>query len=163
MSYRWCCLDAHHTVEKELVFMKTGFLERGLSVVLRLDAHLSGLASCPVSSKLSEGQPTQYWPCPHTVRRLRWYGDSYTQGLSRVHTTTYQVHRYLFRQHRHHICSPLPPSCPKTTPPRPHVWLSINMFLFGFVTMMQGVVSNYGGLITCRFFLGCFETGMFPG
>lgn len=45
----------------------------------------------------------------------------------------------------------------------PHVWLSINMFLFGFTTMMQGVVRNYGGLVTCRFFLGLFETGMFPG
>ncbi|SPN96651.1 related to nicotinamide mononucleotide permease [Cephalotrichum gorgonifer] len=46
---------------------------------------------------------------------------------------------------------------------KPHVWLSINMFLFGFVTMMQGLVQNYAGLVACRFFLGVFETGMFPG
>ncbi|KAH8688239.1 major facilitator superfamily domain-containing protein [Ilyonectria robusta] len=46
---------------------------------------------------------------------------------------------------------------------RPHVWLSINMFLFGFTTMMQGLVKNYSGLIATRFFLGVFETGMFPG
>ena len=45
----------------------------------------------------------------------------------------------------------------------PHVWLSINMFAFGFTTMMQGLVKNYAGLVTCRFFLGVFETGMFPG
>lgn len=65
----------------------------------------------------------------------------------------------------------------------PHVWLSINMFGFGFVTIMQGLVQNYGGLLvrmiklasvdsradmaindqTTRFFLGLFETGMFPG
>ncbi|PNY26791.1 transporter [Tolypocladium capitatum] len=46
---------------------------------------------------------------------------------------------------------------------RPHVWLSVNMFLFGFTTMMQGLVQNYSGLLACRFFLGLFETGMFPG
>lgn len=46
---------------------------------------------------------------------------------------------------------------------RPHVWLSINMFLFGFTTMMQGLVQNYSGLVATRFFLGLFETGMFPG
>lgn len=46
---------------------------------------------------------------------------------------------------------------------KPHVWLGANMFLFGFTTMMQGLVQNYGGLVTCRFFLGLFETGMFPG
>lgn len=42
---------------------------------------------------------------------------------------------------------------------KPHVWLSINMFLFGFVTIMQGLVKSYGGLLTTRFFLGLFETG----
>ncbi|KAF4584158.1 putative transporter [Ophiocordyceps camponoti-floridani] len=46
---------------------------------------------------------------------------------------------------------------------RPHVWLALNMFLFGFTTMMQGLVRSYGGLLACRFFLGLFETGMFPG
>lgn len=46
---------------------------------------------------------------------------------------------------------------------RPHVWLSLNMFLFGLTTMMQGLVQNYAGLLTTRFFLGLFETGMFPG
>lgn len=46
---------------------------------------------------------------------------------------------------------------------KPHVWLSLNMFLFGFVTIMQGIVKSYSGLLTTRFFLGLFETGMFPG
>lgn len=46
---------------------------------------------------------------------------------------------------------------------RPHVWLALNMGLFGFATAMQGVVNNYGGLLATRFFLGVFETGMFPG
>jgi hypothetical protein len=27
----------------------------------------------------------------------------------------------------------------------------------------QGLVSNWGGLMTTRFFLGLFEAGMFPG
>ncbi|KAF2861832.1 MFS general substrate transporter [Piedraia hortae CBS 480.64] len=46
---------------------------------------------------------------------------------------------------------------------RPRLWLSINMFLFGFATMMQGFVKSYGSLVAVRFFLGLFETGMFPG
>lgn len=46
---------------------------------------------------------------------------------------------------------------------KPHIWLSLNMFLFGFVTIMQGLVQNYSGLLTTRFFLGVFESGMFPG
>ncbi|CAK4026936.1 uncharacterized transporter -like [Lecanosticta acicola] len=45
----------------------------------------------------------------------------------------------------------------------PRVWLSANMFFFGFTTIMQGVVKSYGGLLATRFFLGVFETGMFPG
>ncbi|KAL1756348.1 major facilitator superfamily domain-containing protein [Schizophyllum commune] len=46
---------------------------------------------------------------------------------------------------------------------RPHVWLSICMFGFGLVTMLQGFVFNWGGLMTTRWFLGVFEAGMFPG
>jgi hypothetical protein len=46
---------------------------------------------------------------------------------------------------------------------KPHVWLSICMFMFGLVTICQGLVKGYGGFITTRFFLGLFEAGMFPG
>lgn len=46
---------------------------------------------------------------------------------------------------------------------RPSVWLAINMFGFGLVTLLQGLVQNYSGLLATRFFLGVFETGMFPG
>ena len=46
---------------------------------------------------------------------------------------------------------------------RPHVWLSACMFLFGLVTVCQGLVQGYSGLLTTRFFLGLAETGMFPG
>ncbi|KAK1140249.1 High-affinity nicotinic acid transporter [Aspergillus melleus] len=46
---------------------------------------------------------------------------------------------------------------------KPHVWLSMCMFLFGLVMICQGLVSNWGGLMTTRWFLGMFETGMFPG
>jgi MFS family permease len=40
---------------------------------------------------------------------------------------------------------------------RPHVWLSICMFGFGVVTVLQGLTKNYAGLIATRFFLGLFE------
>ncbi|KAK4575146.1 High-affinity nicotinic acid transporter [Recurvomyces mirabilis] len=46
---------------------------------------------------------------------------------------------------------------------RPHVWLSLNMFLFGFAMIMQGIVKSFGGLLATRFFLGLFEASMFPG
>jgi MFS family permease len=46
---------------------------------------------------------------------------------------------------------------------RPNVWLSLCMFMFGLVSICQGLVSSYGGLLTTRFFLGLFESGMFPG
>jgi len=35
--------------------------------------------------------------------------------------------------------------------------------MFGLVSICQGLVSSYGGLLTTRFFLGIFESGMFPG
>jgi hypothetical protein len=37
------------------------------------------------------------------------------------------------------------------------------MFMFGLVMIFQGLVSNWSGLMATRFFLGVFETGMFPG
>ena len=41
---------------------------------------------------------------------------------------------------------------------KPHVWLSGCMFLFGFVTVMQGLVHNWSGLLATRFFLGLAES-----
>ena len=46
---------------------------------------------------------------------------------------------------------------------KPRIWLSICMFTFGLVTLLQGFVQNYSGLLATRFFLGLAETGMFPG
>jgi MFS family permease len=40
---------------------------------------------------------------------------------------------------------------------RPHVWLSVSMFGFGLVTLLQGFCQNYSGLLASRFFLGLFE------
>lgn len=39
----------------------------------------------------------------------------------------------------------------------PRVWLSGCMFMFGLVTVCQGLVQNYSGLLATRFFLGFFE------
>jgi len=35
--------------------------------------------------------------------------------------------------------------------------------MFGLVTLLQGLAVNYTGILVTRFFLGVFETGMFPG
>jgi hypothetical protein len=40
---------------------------------------------------------------------------------------------------------------------RPHLWLSICMFMFGLVTILQGLTKGYSGLLATRFFLGLFE------
>jgi MFS family permease len=45
----------------------------------------------------------------------------------------------------------------------PRLWLSGCMVGFGVVSVCQGLVQSYGGLLTTRFFLGVFEAGMFPG
>lgn len=46
---------------------------------------------------------------------------------------------------------------------KPHLWLSLCMVLFGAVSIAQGFVRSFGGLVTTRWFLGMFEAGMFPG
>ncbi len=45
----------------------------------------------------------------------------------------------------------------------PSTWLSLLIFLWGVAAMCQGLVTSYAGLVACRFFLGVFEAGVFPG
>ncbi|KAF8629371.1 hypothetical protein AX17_005667 [Amanita inopinata Kibby_2008] len=45
----------------------------------------------------------------------------------------------------------------------PNLMLPTMLTLWGIVTTLQGVVHNYQGLLACRFFLGLFEGGVFPG
>lgn len=45
----------------------------------------------------------------------------------------------------------------------PRIWLSVCCLGFGIVSIAQGLVQNYAGLLVTRFFLGVFECGMFPG
>ena len=45
---------------------------------------------------------------------------------------------------------------------KPHMWLSAMILLFGVVTICMAYSRNYGGIVTCRLFLGIFEAGSFP-
>jgi len=45
----------------------------------------------------------------------------------------------------------------------PSTWLSLIMTLWGIATVGQGVVKTFGGLVACRFLVGLFEAGLFPG
>ncbi|KIL64781.1 hypothetical protein M378DRAFT_126308 [Amanita muscaria Koide BX008] len=45
----------------------------------------------------------------------------------------------------------------------PNLMLPTMLTLWGVVATLQGVVTNYSGLLACRFFLGLFEGGVFPG
>ncbi|EJC99321.1 MFS general substrate transporter [Fomitiporia mediterranea MF3/22] len=51
--------------------------------------------------------------------------------------------------------------CLKRT--RPSIWLPILMLLWGITMTMQGLVHDYGSLLTTRIFLGIFEAGFYPG
>ncbi|KAJ7592019.1 major facilitator superfamily domain-containing protein [Mycena floridula] len=45
----------------------------------------------------------------------------------------------------------------------PNLVLPTMLTMWGLVTLFQGFVTNYQGLLVCRFFLGLFEGGVFPG
>ncbi len=45
----------------------------------------------------------------------------------------------------------------------PNYLLPTLMTICGIITILQGVVTSYGGLLACRFFLGVFEGGTVPG
>jgi len=46
---------------------------------------------------------------------------------------------------------------------RPSLFLPATMVAWGIVMTVMGLVSSFGGLMTCRFFLGLAEAGLFPG
>ncbi|KAH8597839.1 MFS transporter [Bisporella sp. PMI_857] len=45
----------------------------------------------------------------------------------------------------------------------PSTWLSGLAFCWGIISMCQGFVTTHAGLVACRFLLGVFESGAFPG
>lgn len=46
---------------------------------------------------------------------------------------------------------------------RPSLYLSGIIAAWGVVTIGMGVTHSFGGLVGCRFLLGVFEAGFFPG
>jgi MFS family permease len=46
---------------------------------------------------------------------------------------------------------------------RPSLYLSGIIAAWGVVTIGMGVTQSFGGLVGCRFLLGVFEAGFFPG
>jgi hypothetical protein len=46
---------------------------------------------------------------------------------------------------------------------RPSFWLGGLSLCWGFITLGQGLVKTYHGLIVLRIFLGLFEAGLVPG
>ena len=46
---------------------------------------------------------------------------------------------------------------------RPRWYVSLLCVIFGLATVGQGLVTNLGGLIGCRFLVGAAEAGGFPG
>ncbi len=45
----------------------------------------------------------------------------------------------------------------------PNYLLPALLISWGIAATLQGIVTSYGGLLACRFFLGLFEGGLFPG
>jgi MFS family permease len=48
----------------------------------------------------------------------------------------------------------------KTTP---RIWLPTLTLVWGVVATLLGIVQNYSGFLSSRFFLGVAESGLFPG
>ena len=46
---------------------------------------------------------------------------------------------------------------------RPSRWMALMMLCWGAMTMLLGAVHNFSSLVAVRFFLGAFESGLFPG
>jgi len=46
---------------------------------------------------------------------------------------------------------------------RPSIFLPVIMVLWGICMTCMGLVHNFGGLMTARWFLGITEAGLFPG
>lgn len=46
---------------------------------------------------------------------------------------------------------------------RPSRWLPLIMVAWGTVMTLMGIVQNYQGLLSARFFLGVAEAGLYPG
>jgi MFS family permease len=45
----------------------------------------------------------------------------------------------------------------------PHIYCAIAVFFWGFVATIQAAITNWSGLMTCRFFLGVAEAMFGPG
>lgn len=46
---------------------------------------------------------------------------------------------------------------------RPSIWIPSIMVAWGLMTIMLGIVTNFGGLLAVRCALGLAEGGLFPG
>ncbi|KAH8922657.1 MFS general substrate transporter [Atractiella rhizophila] len=46
---------------------------------------------------------------------------------------------------------------------RPSIWFSLILVAWGICMLVQGLVHDYSGLLTARWFLGMTEAGLFPG
>jgi len=45
----------------------------------------------------------------------------------------------------------------------PRVFFTTIILLWGLIMTLMGLVTNYSGLLACRWFLGLAEAGLFPG
>ncbi|KAK6457960.1 transporter of nicotinic acid [Scheffersomyces xylosifermentans] len=45
---------------------------------------------------------------------------------------------------------------------KPHIWLSALIVSFGAISIGMGFVTNFGGLVACRFLIGITEASTFP-
>ncbi|KAJ9215692.1 hypothetical protein DTO166G4_2798 [Paecilomyces variotii] len=79
---------------------------------------------------------------------LKITGDQYLNGL-----TLYFVGYVLFEVPCNIVLK-------KTTP---RLWLPTLTLVWGIISTLLGVVQNYSGYLSSRFFLGVAESGLFPG
>ena len=89
----------------------------------------------------------------------REQGDSLVQTL-KISNQQYLVALMIFIVAFTIIQTPSNYMLKKYSPSR---WMALMMFCWGAMTMLLAAVKNFSGLVAVRFFLGAFESGLFPG
>lgn len=55
------------------------------------------------------------------------------------------------------LCAEIPSNALLKQLTRPRFYLGALTIAFGFISCMTGIVTNFAGLVACRFMLGVFE------
>lgn len=141
-----CPTTKHADVSGELDILRAGIVERKL--MTKIDMRLIPVLTCLYTLAFLDRTNVANAAVFGLAKDLGLHGHQYQTAL-----TIFFVPYILFEIPSNIILKKL----------KPHVWLSLCMFIFGLVTLCQGLVRNWGGFMTTRFMLGVSEAGLYAG